>query len=1046
MDSTDDDFGELYVDDKAHATASLAGDDVCENKGFEVTVEPESEGEAKKLDAEVVVDKDSSRTEAKEESEYSDSDDDDLNIVLKEDDSVACGSNASNQRRSVGSWCTMPNSGMVNGGMRMEATNPSLVMPQCGYNNFSHTWSRSVTTFDAYFNVFGKKPWRNPGVDVNDYFNFGFNEQSWKDYCNPGVKGRAIEVEGGTLERTPSVDLRIPRELDPDVVIQVPVTADVEELSSMTPVEARSLSKPSNGASRNEESHSDIGEDFHSSGDSMKEAVSVGCEDENSGSFRGEQSPPKENRCSREVTPCDKEIIEEEKEETCWSSDKADSSSVERESSHRDRFRFSPTSSYSVGKTEESEDSGTESSKGGGATDDQREASTPPRRTRFAEHEANSTKSVERSDTEHSRHRRSYEDPSKRYCRRIDYGARRRTKHANASPRPDPDLGKKVCSGHGRSYRDSSKNWQKRPHFALGKVGTEGRGFPHSDRGKRHGRSYSPVDLDRDRGQRLCWRNNKEPSHGRGFDPSNGYKYEAGLKEYTSRSSFNLDQRNSRLSFNKEEDRYGRQHCERRYGRERSPALAYESNKEDRYGRQHCERNYGRERSPGLAYERNKERRRYDGVGEPYYQDRIPIPNMENRYQFEYCSINGRHNPNQSREDEPYYGRRCDYDYDFPRGRYEDEVQRTESGIPFELAHREMHSFAEVGRREFERYEEDFTEIDRRHHYTLGWHNDRFVSDNDGHNKYRVQGAWPTPSLPFRDSWQTKGSRGDSWRDETRDFTKREANDRQNNLLYKDAPRDGWTRNLVHGDNVSIQDRLRYYDDDDDDDDDWVRRDKRRYQLGDSVREIAHSAHPSYTDEKLVTNIGVSAHDRISIKQRRGYFMSHVHETVERHQRSKKLRRDGNAFIKCQDPIDSTGRQGKLSNQSRIRFSNGRDTTEQQDHQKPRNVMGKGNEKAVVKIKGLIEKEEGEIIQEEERNVTGTGIDEERIQESIKKMERRRERFKEPELVAAKFHFQTEQEAKTDVTNQLILWFLNRKFCISCFLLANGEDKASGSS
>ena len=104
MDSTDDDFGELYVDDKAHATASLAGDDVCENKGFEVTVEPESEGEAKKLDAEVVVDKDSSRTEAKEESEYSDSDDDDLNIVLKEDDSVACGSNASNQRRSVGNW------------------------------------------------------------------------------------------------------------------------------------------------------------------------------------------------------------------------------------------------------------------------------------------------------------------------------------------------------------------------------------------------------------------------------------------------------------------------------------------------------------------------------------------------------------------------------------------------------------------------------------------------------------------------------------------------------------------------------------------------------------------------------------------------------------------------------------------------------------------------------------------------------------------------------------------------------------------------------
>ncbi|KAL0699379.1 hypothetical protein Bca4012_055501 [Brassica carinata] len=1022
MDSTDDDFGELYVDDKAHATATFAGDVECEepesppisreNKGFEVTVKPESQGEAKKLD---VVDKDSSprvdeacavnRTEAKEESEYSGSDDD-LNIVLKEDDSKALpvtrGSNTNNPRRSTGNWvrsvqCTMSNGGMVNGRMTMEAMNPSLGMPQCGYS-FPHTWSR--TTFDANFNVFEKKPWRNPGMDVNDFFNFGFDEQSWKDYCNPGLKGRAIEVEGGTFGRTPSVDLRYPRDLDPDVVIQIPVTNDVEDLSSMAPVEARSLSKTSNKASRSEEFRSDTGEDLHSSGDSMKEEVSVGCEDENTGSLRGEQSPPKENCRSREVTPCDKEIIEEEKGETFWSSDKADSSSVERESSLGDHFRFSPTSSYSVGKTEESEDSRTESSKGGG-TDDLREASTPPRRTRFVEHESNSTKSEERSDTEHFRHRRSHEDTSKRYCRRVDYGAHRRTKHADASPTPDPNLGKKVCSRDGRSHRDSNKNWQNRPHFTLEKVGTEGRGFPHSNRGKRHGRSYSPVDLGRDRGQKLGWRNNKEPSHGRGFDPSNGHKYEAGLKEYTSRSSFSLNQRNSQLSFNKEEDRYGGQHCERRYGRERSPALAYESNKDDRYGRQHCERKYGRERSPGLAYESNKERNRYDGVGEPYYQDRIPITDMEYRYRFEYSSTYGRQNPKQSREDEIHYRRRCDYDYDFPRGRYEDEVHRTESGTPFELAYREMHSFGEVGRREFERYEDGFSIIERRHHYTPGWHHDRFVSENDG-RKYRIQDDWPLPSSSFRDSWHTKGSRGDSWRDDTRDFTTREAYDRQNNQLYKDAPREGWTRNLVRGDNASIHDRLRY------DDDDLVRHDRRRYQLGQC------SEHPSYTDEMLVPDMRVPTHDRISIKQ---YLKSHhVQETDVRHHRSKKPRRDGHAFIKCQDPVDLTGRQVKLSNQSRERFSN--TTAEQQ--QKPRNVMGKRNEKAVVQRQGLNEKEEGEIIQEEEeRNVTGIVIDEDRIQESIKKMEKRRERFKETEVVAAIFPSQTEEGAKTDVTNQM---------------------------
>lgn len=82
--------------------------------------------------------------------------------------------------------------------------------------------------------------------------------------------------------------------------------------------------------------------------------------------------------------------------------------------------------------------------------------------------------------------------------------------------------------------------------------------------------------------------------------------------------------------------------------------------------------------------------------------------------------------------------------------------------------------------------------------------------------------------------------------------------------------------------------------------------------------------------------------------------------------------------------------------------------------------MGERNEKAVVQRQGLNEKEEGEIVHEEERNVTGTVIDEDRIQESIKKMAKRRERFKETEVVvAAKFPCQTEEGVKTDVTNQM---------------------------
>ena len=40
-----------------------------------------------------------------------------------------------------------------------------------------------------------EKPWRIPGADLTDYFNYGFNEESWKAYCDKqkGVRGIASE-------------------------------------------------------------------------------------------------------------------------------------------------------------------------------------------------------------------------------------------------------------------------------------------------------------------------------------------------------------------------------------------------------------------------------------------------------------------------------------------------------------------------------------------------------------------------------------------------------------------------------------------------------------------------------------------------------------------------------------------------------------------------------------------------------------------------------------------------------------------------------------
>lgn len=55
------------------------------------------------------------------------------------------------------------------------------------------------TPFDVNSYVFEKKPWRNPGMDINDFFNFGFNEQSWKDYCKPLVSKQVLVLDAISL-------------------------------------------------------------------------------------------------------------------------------------------------------------------------------------------------------------------------------------------------------------------------------------------------------------------------------------------------------------------------------------------------------------------------------------------------------------------------------------------------------------------------------------------------------------------------------------------------------------------------------------------------------------------------------------------------------------------------------------------------------------------------------------------------------------------------------------------------------------------------------
>ncbi|CAN4094965.1 unnamed protein product [Withania somnifera] len=121
--------------------------------------------------------------------------------------------------------------------------------------SFSLPWSRNI--FDVNIDMFEKKPWRYPGVDLTDYFNFGFDEDSWKQYCNcldehreqtkkvvkdsnyktsikSKPKGREIKVEESMIERQPSTDVERPQDRDSGVVIQIPLQQSVEDPISST--------------------------------------------------------------------------------------------------------------------------------------------------------------------------------------------------------------------------------------------------------------------------------------------------------------------------------------------------------------------------------------------------------------------------------------------------------------------------------------------------------------------------------------------------------------------------------------------------------------------------------------------------------------------------------------------------------------------------------------------------------------------------------------------------------------------------------------------
>ncbi|XP_047672003.1 pre-mRNA 3'-end-processing factor FIP1 isoform X3 [Tachysurus fulvidraco] len=69
-----------------------------------------------------------------------------------------------------------------------------------------------VPVLEVDMESFEEKPWRKPGADLSDYFNYGFNEETWKAYCEKQKRLRmgldSITISSATSKI--SVSLLIP--------------------------------------------------------------------------------------------------------------------------------------------------------------------------------------------------------------------------------------------------------------------------------------------------------------------------------------------------------------------------------------------------------------------------------------------------------------------------------------------------------------------------------------------------------------------------------------------------------------------------------------------------------------------------------------------------------------------------------------------------------------------------------------------------------------------------------------------------------------------
>lgn len=77
---------------------------------------------------------------------------------------------------------------------------PKTIMGKFSIEEFESVGTISgQTAIEFNLEAIEDKPWRKPGADITDYFNYGFNEETWRAYCERQKKMRLHESGVGLI-------------------------------------------------------------------------------------------------------------------------------------------------------------------------------------------------------------------------------------------------------------------------------------------------------------------------------------------------------------------------------------------------------------------------------------------------------------------------------------------------------------------------------------------------------------------------------------------------------------------------------------------------------------------------------------------------------------------------------------------------------------------------------------------------------------------------------------------------------------------------------